>query len=85
MERGERLLVLSVVTVVGVMALTSMFVTPTGNVPQGGSFYMTQTGSSCEAGLLILKDDPTSRTYCCQEHMIGQNTCKFPFTIVKAR
>lgn len=86
MKRGERIAVLSVISVVAVLAATGLVLTPTGQVPQNVPIYPTSTASSaCQMDMVILQDTNVGTTYCCLEDMIGANTCKLPFTIIKAK
>ncbi|MBS3147362.1 hypothetical protein J4219_00590 [Candidatus Woesearchaeota archaeon] len=86
MERGEALVVLSVVALVGIIASTTLLLTnPAGAVAQGQSIIPQPRSSPilCEQGTqaFLLSTGPRFAVFCCPEDMIGQNECKERHTI----
>lgn len=86
MERGEALVVLSVVALVGVIASTTLLLTnPAGSVVQGETIIPQPRPSPilCEAGnqAFLLSTGPRFAVFCCPEDMIGQNECKEAHTL----
>ncbi len=90
MKRGEQgsiaVAVLSIISVVGVLATLTMFMRqPIGQVTQDSSVYPTvQIGRLdivCEnmmQEVYFLGYQGAYGVYCCPEHMQGQNECKYP-------
>lgn len=87
MQRGELLTVLSLIGLISIIAATGVSLQLTGNVAQNARFYPVPQDAPmvCLTEQIMLKDTPTATVYCCKENMIGQNTCRFPYTIIKAR
>ena len=86
MQRGEAVAVVSIITITGVFATAGLLLTPTGNIAQGETFYPIAQPSpiACASGTIVLETTPVSTTYCCIEAMIGENTCRAPFTLISA-
>ncbi|MBI4146398.1 hypothetical protein HY489_03615 [Candidatus Woesearchaeota archaeon] len=81
MERGEAVTVLGIVTVVGILATTTLLFTPTGQLFQGEPWHppaMTETPVECQGMPVYLSTQGKFNTYCCQEHLIDENTCRQP-------
>ena len=86
MERGDRsiaLAVLGVIAVVSALASVAVYLKqPTGQV-----IYVTEEASHigifCRDRAAFLGYTGNYAVYCCLEHMIGQNECKFPQRIFR--
>ncbi len=92
MERGEEgsiaIAVLSVISIVGVLATITLFLRqPAGLIAQGQNIYPTEdiTGLPIvcsEYQAIFLGYDANFKVYCCKEDMNGQNECRSPQRIL---
>ena len=93
MERGDRsiaIAVLSVISIVGVLAIVTLFLRePTAGIVQGQSMYVTQDANSlgitCKnpsQEVVFLGYQGKYAVYCCLEKMIGLNKCVEPHRLI---
>ena len=96
MERGERniaIAVLGAATIIGVLAILTLFLQqPTGQIMQGESVYASvdadRLGIPCSNPTnqaILIGYERDHQVYCCIEHVIGQNECKAPQRIIIPR
>jgi len=86
MQRGEAVAVLSIVSIVGILASATLLLhSPTAQITQGQTMYETVPQSlfpiicaQSYTDLIIIHAPGNIDTYCCPEDMIGENTCKKP-------